>query len=77
MRSVQLSDSENEISNECFIRFDRCLDLVESVTLYCEKCQADTKHDLGWERKKPLIGKPYRDAVCKRCGTHTKYYKRW
>ncbi|HYB84266.1 MAG TPA: hypothetical protein VED86_02975 [archaeon] len=51
--------------------------MVEWVNVYCEKCHADTKHNLGWERKKPLIGKPYRDAVCTRCGTHTKYYKRW
>ena len=69
--------SENEISNRRFIRFDGCLGLVEWVNLYCEKCRAETKHNLGWERKKPSIGKPYRDAVCTRCGTHTKYYKRW
>lgn len=35
------------------------LDLVEWVTLYCEKCKAETKHDLSWERKKPMVGKPY------------------
>jgi len=31
----------------------------------------------SWERKQPFIGKPFRDAICTRCGTHTKYYKRW
>ena len=33
---------------------ERCSDLVEWVTLYCEKCQAETKHNLTWERKKQL-----------------------
>jgi hypothetical protein len=51
--------------------------LVESVTIYCEKCRAETKHKLAWERKKPLMGKRYRLATCTHCGHESKYFKRW